>query len=77
MPYSKTEYLLSQEDGKFRLSVSIPAGTILNGRTMILVEGPGWDFAPDEPMEAEELDGWIKGVRAKGYRVTASKFSPR
>jgi hypothetical protein len=75
--HSKTDYLIQfEEDGKIRLlgPGQIPAGTILNGRTMITVAGPGWDFAPNQALTKEECEAWIKAMREKGYTINTMQW---
>lgn len=75
--YSKTTYLVQLEaNGKTTLvgPGQIPVGTILNGRKMLTIEGPGWDFAPSEPMTNEELSTWFEHMKSKGYRITRTQW---
>jgi hypothetical protein len=75
--YSKTDYFVQiEQDGKILLAEpgQIPAGTILNGRVMITVEGPGWDFAPKDPMTKVQFEHWIEGMKAKGYKISSTQW---
>jgi len=75
--HSKTTYLveLQQDDNVILVGPGrIPSGTILNGRTMLTVEGPGWDFAPQTAMTRDQYQQWREELEAKGYRFTVTQW---
>ncbi|HRQ90423.1 MAG TPA: hypothetical protein PLA50_16625 [Bacteroidia bacterium] len=77
MPESKTSYLAELRDGEKLVLVAsgnVPPGTILNGRVILTVEGPGWDFAPKDPMFQDEYQKWRAELEAKGYKFTVTQW---
>lgn len=75
--HSKTTYLIELQENEKIILVrpgKIPSGTILNGRSMLTVEGPGWDFATGSPMTKEEYKKWRTELESKGYSFTVTQW---